>query len=43
MILFVFTPGDPFTPIDPVKRKPTLLKRVWRKIVAVWDFITGFG
>ena len=37
MILFAFTP------IDPAKRKPPLLKRVWRAIVAVFDFITGFG
>ena len=38
MILFAFTP------IDKVGEKPpTLLKRVWRAIVAVWDFITHFG
>jgi hypothetical protein len=32
-----------FTHIDPAKRKPTLLKRIWRAIVTVFDFITGFG
>ena len=37
MILFAFTS------LHPANRKPTLWKRVWRKIVAVWDFITGVG
>jgi hypothetical protein len=32
-----------FTPLHPANRKPSRLKRVWRAIVAVFDFITGFG
>jgi hypothetical protein len=23
--------------------KAGIVRRIWRKIVAVWDFITGFG
>ena len=24
----------------PTEKEPTLLKRIWRKIVGVWDFLT---
>jgi hypothetical protein len=37
MILFAFTPTH------PANRKPSLLKKIWRALVAVFDFITHFG
>ena len=37
MILFAFTP------VHPANRKPSFVKKVWRAIVAIFDFITDFG
>jgi hypothetical protein len=26
-----------------VEKRPSMLGRIWRAIVAVWDFVTNFG
>lgn len=27
----------------PSEEKPSFIRRLWRGVVAVWDFITNFG